>query len=175
MENKKITTRDLTITAMMAALVFLGTYVFKIPSPTGYIHLGDCMILLTVCLFGTRKGILAGAIGAGLADLIGGYFIWVGPTLVIKAVWALIMGLIMYKALKGRKGSWFIGALVGAIWQIFGYTLVRVPLFGLKAALVEVLPLAFQTLVGGIVLCAVIYGLLVKSGIVNKIRVQYQV
>ena len=49
----------------MAALVFTGTYFFKIPTAFGYTHLGDCMIILTVCLFGTRRGMLAGAIGAG--------------------------------------------------------------------------------------------------------------
>ena len=160
------------MTAMMAALVFLGTYVFKIPSPTGYIHLGDCMILLTVCLFGTKKGVAAGAIGAGLADFIGGVFIWVIPTLVIKSVWALITGFMMYKALKKRKAGWLVGAVIGAVWQIAAYTVVRIPVFSWRAALVEVPALAVQT-VSGVVLCVVIYGILAKSGVVNKIRVQF--
>lgn len=58
-------TLDMAITGLMAALVFTGTYFFKIPTAFGYTHLGDCMIILTVCLFGTRRGMLAGAIGAG--------------------------------------------------------------------------------------------------------------
>ena len=59
-------TRSITATALMAALVFAGTYFFKIPSPFGgYAHLGDCMIILGVCLLGTTRGMLAGAIGAG--------------------------------------------------------------------------------------------------------------
>ena len=58
------TTLDISIIGLMSALVFVGTYFFKIPSAFGYTHLGDCMIILTVCLFGTRRGVLAGAIGA---------------------------------------------------------------------------------------------------------------
>ena len=73
--GQKIRTVDITVTAAMAALVFLGTYIFKIPTISGYVHLGDCMIILTVALFGMKKGAVAGAIGGGLSDFIGGYFL----------------------------------------------------------------------------------------------------
>ena len=56
---------------------------FKIPSAFGYTHIGDCMIILTVCLFGTRRGVLTGAIGADLSDFLGGYAVWVLPTMVV--------------------------------------------------------------------------------------------
>lgn len=91
------TTLDISIIGLMSALVFVGTYFFKIPSAFGYTHLGDCMIILTVCLFGTRRGILAGAIGAGLSDFLGGYAVWVLPTMVLKGLWAFIAGTIAYK------------------------------------------------------------------------------
>ncbi len=58
------TTLDISIIGLMSALVFVGTYFFKIPSAFGYTHLGDCMIILTVCLFGTRRGVLAETTGA---------------------------------------------------------------------------------------------------------------
>ena len=45
----KYSASELAYTGVMAALVFIGTYCFKIPSPFGYTHLGDCMIILTVC------------------------------------------------------------------------------------------------------------------------------
>ena len=61
------------------------------------------MILLTVALFGMKKGAIAGAIGGGLSDFIGGYFYWVVPTLLIKCMWAIVMGLIMHKVLKDKK------------------------------------------------------------------------
>ena len=42
--------------AMMAALIFAGTYTFKIPIAItgGYTHLGDCAIFVGVMLLGRR-------------------------------------------------------------------------------------------------------------------------
>ena len=88
-------TKELTKTAVMAALVFVAIYVLKIPGPNGYSHLGDCMILISVLLLGGRKGAWAGGIGAALADLLGGYMQWVLPTFLIKAFMALIMGYVI--------------------------------------------------------------------------------
>ena len=159
--GQKIRTVDITVTAAMAALVFLGTYIFKIPTISGYVHLGDCMILLTVALFGMKKGAIAGAIGGGLSDFIGGYFYWVVPTLLIKCMWAIVMGLIMHKVLKDKKGSFLIGAIAGGVLHIIAYTLVRVVLYGGKTAIIEIPALAFQT-GAGIVIGFVIYMLLKK-------------
>ena len=142
--GQKIRTVDITVTAAMAALVFLGTYIFKIPTISGYVHLGDCMILLTVALFGMKKGAIAGAIGGGLSDFIGGYFYWVVPTLLIKCMWAIVMGLIMHKVLKDKKGSFLIGAIAGGVLHIIAYTLVRVVLYGGKTAIIEIPALAFR-------------------------------
>ena len=121
------TTLDISIIGLMSALVFVGTYFFKIPSAFGYTHLGDCMIILTVCLFGTRRGVLAGAIGAGLSDFLGGYAVWVLPTMVLKGLWAFIAGTIAYKLLPNFKYSWLVGAIVGGIAHIIGYTLAKDP------------------------------------------------
>ena len=48
MTNDK--TGRLVLTALMACLVLLATYMIRIPSPftQGYIHLGDTMIFLSV-------------------------------------------------------------------------------------------------------------------------------
>ena len=77
----------------MIYFCFLQPFFFSsglVPSAFGYTHLGDCMIILTVCLFGTRRGVLTGAIGAGLSDFLGGYTVWVLPTMVLKGLWAFI-------------------------------------------------------------------------------------
>ena len=76
--GQKIRTVDITVTAAMAALVFLGTYIFKIPTISGYVHLGDCMILLTVALFGMKKGAIAGMVTGGLTVIIWDYIPLVG-------------------------------------------------------------------------------------------------
>lgn len=166
--GSRIRTTDITITAAMAALVFLGTYIFKIPTISGYVHLGDCMILLTVALFGIKKGALAGAIGGGLSDLVGGFFYWVVPTLFIKCMWALVMGLIMHKVMKDKKGGFIIGAVVGGVLHIAAYTIVRAFIYGMATAIVEIPALAFQT-GAGIVIGFIIYHILKKSGVAGKL------
>ena len=80
----RVSTRELTLTAVMSAFVFIATFVPKIPIPLGYAHLGDAAIFIIVVMFGRKVGILSGCFGSMLADLIGGFPIWIGPTLIIK-------------------------------------------------------------------------------------------
>lgn len=171
-EQTTSNTMDVAIIGLMAALVFTGTYFFKIPSAFGYTHLGDCMIILTVCLFGTRRGILAGAIGAGLSDFIGGYAVWVVPTMVLKGLWALIAGLITYKLLPGRKYSWLLGAIIGGIVHVAGYTLVKIPLYGPVVAFGEVFTLTCQT-TAGIILGGVAYTVLSQSPAIRSLQAKF--
>ena len=95
MNKNQFTTKEITKIAMMAALVFVATYSLKVPSLHGYTHLGDCMIFIAVLLLGGKKGAISGAIGASLADLVGGYIIWILPTFFIKFIMASIMGIIV--------------------------------------------------------------------------------
>lgn len=171
-EQTTSNTMDVAIIGLMAALVFTGTYFFKIPSAFGYTHLGDCMIILTVCLFGTRRGVLAGAIGAGLSDFIGGYAVWVVPTMVLKGLWALVAGLITYKLLPGRKYSWLLGAIIGGIVHVAGYTLVKIPLYGPVVAFGEVFTLTCQT-TAGIVLGGVAYTVLSQSPAIRSLQAKF--
>ena len=87
-------TRGLTMTAVMAALIFAATYAIRIPNPMtgGYSHMGDCMIFLGVLVLGRRHGAFAAAIGAALSDLLAGAAVWVFPTFCIQFIMAFIMG-----------------------------------------------------------------------------------
>lgn len=77
-------TLTLALSGMMAALVFVATYFFKLPVSItqGYIHLGDGFILLGASLWVGQRA--AAAIGSALADLLGGYTLYILPTFVIK-------------------------------------------------------------------------------------------
>lgn len=52
------------------------------------------MIFLAIVFLGYKKAPLAAGIGAGLADLIGGYSAWVAPTFIIKFLWHLSVRLL---------------------------------------------------------------------------------
>ena len=167
--NSTYSIKDLTKTAMMAAITFIGIYAVKIPSLHGYSHMGDCMIFLSVLILGTRKGALAGGIGAALSDLLGGYMHWILPTFFIKYIMAVVMGLFIDKILPNVKGNWLIGSIVGGIVQIILYTVVKVFMFDWAYALGGIPGLTSQTTTG-IVLGAVLVVLFNKAGIMQKLR-----
>ena len=161
--KEKFTQKDIAIEGMMIALVFIGTFYFKIPTAFGYTHLGDCMIILATCLLGTKRGALAGALGAGLSDLVGGYTAWVLPTMFFKAAWVLVMGLVAFKILNNSNYSLWIGAILGGLVHIALYTLIKIPMFGLSYALGTLFTLSLQTTSG------IVLGNLIYSAIKNRV------
>lgn len=95
----------LTNAALVTALVFLFTFLIKLPTAVGYIHLGDAFILLYAAATGDPLALLAGALGEGLADALGGYFQYVPATVLIKALIALPVVLSVRKERAGQTGQ----------------------------------------------------------------------
>jgi uncharacterized repeat protein (TIGR04002 family) len=85
--NKNL--RKMVTTAVFAAMIFVLTYFIKVPVASGYVHFGDALIYICAGVLGGPWAILAGAIGEGLADLIGGYAIYAPATIVVKALIAV--------------------------------------------------------------------------------------
>jgi uncharacterized membrane protein len=100
-------TMDLIITAMLIALVFLSTFFLNIKLPIaangGLVHLGTAMLFIASFLFGPKKAALAGAIGMGLFDIVGGWALWAPITIVARGLQGYIVGKIAWS--KGRNGT----------------------------------------------------------------------
>ena len=60
------------VTGLFAAMIYVLTAWLHIPTGAGYTHAGDGLIYLAASMLPTPYAMAAGAIGAGLADLIGG-------------------------------------------------------------------------------------------------------
>jgi len=112
-------TKKIVLTGLMTALVFLLTFSLKIPIPftSGYIHLGDSMIFLSVIAVGPFYGAFAAGVGSMLSDLISGYAQYALPTLIIKSIMALLMGLIISSTSKKRL--FLSSSIVFIIWSGF--------------------------------------------------------
>ena len=68
--------KDMTITALATALIFVTTIMIQIPNGIGgYIHFGDALLLLFAMLLSPRSAFLSAALGSSLADLLRGYTI----------------------------------------------------------------------------------------------------
>ncbi|MCD7722356.1 MAG: ECF transporter S component [Clostridiales bacterium] len=85
--NKNL--RKMVTAGLFAAMIFVFTYFIKVPVASGYVHLGDALIYVCACIIGGPWAILAGAIGEGLADLVGGYAAYAPATIIVKALIAL--------------------------------------------------------------------------------------
>lgn len=168
-EKKKITVKSICFTAVMAALIFVFTFTFKIPLGNGYTHLGDAIIFLSIPLLGSKKSCFAAGIGAALADVIGGYTIWAPPTFCIKLLLVLICGIFAEKLMKNKFFGYIIGAVLGGVFQIAAYTLVKIVMFDKAYAFSSLPTLAIQTAVG-IAVALVFIAMFNKTNITAKLR-----
>ena len=143
-------TKELAKSALMIALIFVGTFSIRIPNLAtgGYFHMGDSMIFLGVIILGKKNGAIAAGIGGALADLLCGATIWMGPTLLIKFIMAFIMGTMIEKNVFKAN---ILGAMFGGIFQIIAYTFVEALLFTWPATLGALFGLTMQTLVGFVI------------------------
>jgi uncharacterized membrane protein len=112
-------TKKYVLTGLMTALVFILTFIIKIPIPftSGYIHLGDSMIYISVIVLGPFFGAFASGVGSMFADIAGGYAQYAVPTLIIKSVMALIMGLVLSG--KTKKSSIISITASISVWVAF--------------------------------------------------------
>lgn len=153
MEKKFFTTQELVFTALMTALVFVATYLPHIPIPLGYAHLGDAVIFLLAFLAPRRTTLFAACIGSALADLLGGFVLWIVPTLVIKFVMAEIVCRIGRRGNEIAPRSGIIVALfLASLWMAAAYTLAGAVLYAsLPAALASAPGLLMEGAVNSII------------------------
>ncbi|HML36462.1 MAG TPA: ECF transporter S component [Bacillota bacterium] len=136
--NKDRTTK-IILTGLMMAMIVVATMILVIPNPftTGYIHLGDAMIFLSVLILGWKHGALASGVGSALADILVGYAIWAPWTLVIKGIMGAVMGLFILKAMHKPGKSIFgvplyqlIGMILAGLFMAAGYYVAEGIIYG---------------------------------------------
>ena len=151
-------------TAMMTAMVMIATTFFKIPNAMGYIHLGDGLVLLSAIILPKKYACFAGGVGAGLADVYGGYAVWAPWTLVIKIVMVLIVQLffdfLMKRASNGKHiakiagipFAEFFAYVLAVLWTVSGYYVAQGFISGNWAAPIADVPgNVLQAAVGSVI------------------------
>ena len=151
MERTRMTPQVIAISALMIALTTVFTLLVRIPVPAtgGYINLSDVAITFSALTFGPLVGFLAGGIGAGLADVLGGYAQWAPLTLLAHGIEGLIIGYIGYNRGLSRMA---VGWLLGGLFMVLAYFLGEATVMGIgwSGALSEVPGNLFQMLAGGV-------------------------
>jgi uncharacterized membrane protein len=95
------------MTSMLAALVFVITFLVAIPIPStsAYVNMGDSIIYCTGMLLGAPWAALAAGIGSALADWAIGFPVYIPATLIIKGLMGFVCGMIMKRASSGHDGA----------------------------------------------------------------------
>ena len=147
--------KKIIMTALFAALACVATMSIRIPTPGtgGYIHPGDAIVILAGIILGPVYGMLAGGIGSALSDLIGGYFVYVPITLVIKGLVALC------RSGKNRYVAVILGGITDIVFVAGGYFICEFFLYGSGAA--ASIPANIIQGVGGLIISAVLYPVLI--------------
>jgi uncharacterized membrane protein len=141
---------QLSLMAIMSALVTVGTLIVRIPNPMGgYFNVGDVMIFVAALTFTPIIGGVAGGLGSSIADIIG-FPLFAVPTLVIKGLEGLLASLIT------NKKSFFrdvLAVVAAGAEMVIGYFLVELYAlqWGLGGALAEVPTNIAQVAIGGLV------------------------
>lgn len=158
--NKVSSTKQMVVTALMTALVFLAGSVIKIPTIGGFVHIGDCMVFLSVIVLGKNRGAIASGIGMFLVDAMAGYYIWAPFTFIIKFIMAYITGLLIEK-LDGEssnilkfKTKYIIAFIVGGIFMVLGYFIaggIIAAFFTGHVGLIQGLIVASKDIIGNII------------------------
>lgn len=121
-------------TAMFAALIFAAAKLIQITIPTGgFVHFGDCFVLIAAWVLGPVYGFAAAGIGSALADLMG-YAQYVPGTFFIKGMMAFAAALIVRAFLKKggrlRLLGYILSGSAAEIIMIGGYYLYEAALLG---------------------------------------------
>lgn len=169
--NSKL--KKIVMAALFAAFACVATMSIRIPTPGtgGYIHPGDAIVILSGVILGPTWGLLAAGIGSAMADLIGGYFIYVPITFVIKGLVGFAAGVLYQKLGKTSKSNYIaviLGGVVDIIFVALGYCLCEVFLYGAAAALASVPANVIQG-IGGLIISAILYPILLAVPDIRRV------
>ena len=145
-----MTTKRMVYMALLSAVVFISTFIVKVPIPNGYVHLGDAAVFLCGYILGPVFGGIAAAIGAGSADYFSGYAVYILPTLIAKSSMARITGRWILNAQNTKKQ--YGTMLIAIVLMCAVYYIAEVFMLGsISAPLINVPFNALQALVGLVV------------------------
>ncbi|GEL14926.1 ECF transporter S component [Pediococcus cellicola] len=123
MHNNQL--RKIVITALFAAIIFIGISVFQIPIPAmigrPFVHFGNALTALAILFLGFGYGTLAGAIGLGLFDVTHGYVSTVYLTIIEVIIVAAVVTWVFKLLRRDDTKKWHIVlvAFVAGLTKIF--------------------------------------------------------
>ncbi|WP_196594132.1 ECF transporter S component [Pectinatus sottacetonis] len=177
MDNSKL--KNVVLTAMFAALIFLGTFIIRIPIPatSGYIHFGDGFIYVAAMVLPLPFAAAAGAIGGFLSDMLAGYMFYAPWTAIIKALMSVVVVLIFRHSFidknfvfKKNIGRALAATVLAGIVNVGGYFIVECFMYTPAGALASVPMNCLQSIFGVVIFFIIspIFSRILKTLYPNK-------
>ncbi|MBI5876949.1 MAG: ECF transporter S component [Chloroflexi bacterium] len=154
----KLDARTISLMAVMTAVVFVFTRAISIPVANGYLNFSDIAIFFAAFAFGPWVGLVAGGLGASLADLSLGYSQFAPFTFIAHGGEGLLAGYLAFKLAGNARYIW--GWLAGAVAMVAVYFLAEAliePLGGMVQALSDFPVNIIQVVAGGLVGYALLF------------------
>lgn len=124
MKNKKVqfTTKWITYTAMLTALVVATNYIPAIPGPGGRIYWVDGVILIASFLMDPLAAFIIGGVGSLLYDILVASPMMMFSLIIHGLQGAIVSTLVHYVFPKKREPLWaVIASVIAAVETIIGY------------------------------------------------------
>ena len=159
--------KRICIYGLLIALVCVATMIVRIPIPatSGYVNVGDSVIMVISALLGMPFGMVAGGVGSALADILVGYVNYAPVTLVVKGLEGFVISFIASKSVKFFSFYKLFGAILGVLIMVLGYFVCEIFMYRYGAAVGSVLPNLFQAIVSFIIY-------IILGSALDKVKIQ---
>lgn len=160
-------TKGIVIGALFIAIVTTFTYINVPYSPNGgLIHLGYIALFPIAAIFGKKYGMVAGAIGMALFDVLSQWFLWAPATFIIVGIIGYVVGSISDGGKSITRN--IVAMLIASVIQVTGYFLFNAYIagFGVESAMTSIVGDSIKMLISTAVSVATIEVLL-RSGVKN--------
>lgn len=169
MKNKKIlfTTKWISYTAMLTALVVATGFIPKVPTVAGNIYWVDGTVLLAAYLVDPLASFIAGGIGSLIYDVIASPAMMF-PSLLIHGLQGAVVSLLLHYVFPKRLVKWewiwaIVCSLVGAVIVVGGYFIYRCITLGVPVALTNIPRNIVQEVIGITIAMAICYATTFKQ------------
>ena len=134
-------TKKLTFTAVLMAMnIIMSTSVLSVPVPGGHMYLNDVIIVTAAVLLDPFCAFLVGGVGAFIGDML----FYPAPmfvSLVTHGLQAVLISVVAHKVWKSKPAAASVlGAVLGLILCVTGYTLGRAFIYSTPAYAVAKFP-----------------------------------
>lgn len=140
MNNSSIKIKNLTITGLLIALVYVATRFIQFHLPIsingGLTHAGTFLLFTIAFVFGKRKAAISGALGMALSDITSPWTAWAPFTFIVRAVMGYMAGAIVFNknSCSDSAGKFtvkcVIAIILSGIWMCAGYYVAEGLLYG---------------------------------------------